>query len=86
MAYLGISPNIGNYTKLDDISSSFDGIKTTFSLTSGGKPFYTSNKFSDTNNKTIPEVLTFRATVGPLHPSLNTKVQTFSVKSSCRVL
>jgi hypothetical protein len=46
MAYKGISPNIGNYTKLDDISSSFDGIETTFSLTSGGKPFYTSNPFT----------------------------------------
>jgi len=46
MAYLGISPNIGAYTKLDDISSLFDGIETTFSLTSGGKPFYTTNPYT----------------------------------------
>ena len=46
MAYLGISPNIGNYTKLDDISSSFDNVTKTFSLTSGGKPFITSNPFT----------------------------------------
>lgn len=46
MAYLGISPNIGAYTKLDDISGSFDGIETTFSLTSGGKPFYTTNPYT----------------------------------------
>ena len=46
MAYLGISPNIGNYTKLDDISGLFDGVETTFSLTSGGKPFYTTNPYT----------------------------------------
>ena len=46
MAYLGISPNIGNYTKLDDISGSFDGVETTLSLTSGGKPFYTTNPYT----------------------------------------
>jgi hypothetical protein len=46
MAYLGISPNIGAYTKLDDISSLFDGVETTFSLTSGGKPFYTTNPYT----------------------------------------
>ena len=46
MAYLGISPNLGSYTKLDDISGSFDGVETTFSLTSGGKPFYTTNPYT----------------------------------------
>jgi hypothetical protein len=46
MTYKGISPNLGSYTKLDDISSSFDGVQTTFSLTSGGKPFYTTNPFT----------------------------------------
>ena len=46
MAYLGKSPQLGSYIKLDDISSSFNGIKTTFSLTSGGKPFYTSNPYT----------------------------------------
>ena len=46
MAYLGKSPQLGSYIKLDDISSSFDGSETTFSLTSGGKPFYTSNPYT----------------------------------------
>ena len=46
MAYLGISPNLGSYTKLDDISGSFDGVETTFSLTSGGNPFYPPNHYT----------------------------------------
>ena len=46
MAYLGRSPQLGSYTKLDDISSSFDGSETTFSLTSGGSPFYTTNPYT----------------------------------------
>ena len=46
MAYLGVSPNLGSYTKLDDISGSFDGSTTTFNLTSGGKPFYTTNPYT----------------------------------------
>lgn len=46
MAYLGRSPQLGSYTKLDDISSSFDGSETTFSLTSGGNPFYCTNPYT----------------------------------------
>ena len=36
MAYLGRTPAIGRYAKLDDIASSFNGSTTTFNLTSGG--------------------------------------------------
>ena len=46
MAYIGRSPQLGSYTKLDDISSSFDGSETTFSLTSGGNPFYCTNPYT----------------------------------------
>ena len=35
MAYLGRGLNSGNYLKLDDISSGFNGSATTFNLTSG---------------------------------------------------
>ena len=38
MAYLGKSPQLGSYVKLDDISGSFDSTEVTFNLTSGGKP------------------------------------------------
>tara|TARA_B100000029_G_scaffold495918_1_gene561516 strand:+ start:113 stop:517 length:405 start_codon:yes stop_codon:yes gene_type:complete len=46
MAYLGKSPKLGSYIKLDDISGSFNGVKTEFNLTSGGKPFHSSNPYS----------------------------------------
>ena len=46
MAYLGRSPQLGSYTKLDDLSSSFDGTTTTFSMTSGGNPFYCTNPYT----------------------------------------
>ena len=36
MAYLGRTPNFGNYRKLDDISSGFNGAATGFNLTVGG--------------------------------------------------
>jgi hypothetical protein len=36
LSYIGVSPTIGNYIELDDISSSFNGSTTTFNLTSGG--------------------------------------------------
>ena len=36
MAYLGRTPIIGRYVKIDDIGSSFNGSLTTFNLTSGG--------------------------------------------------
>ena len=46
MAYLGIPPNLGSYIKLDSISHLFNGSTKTFSLTSGGKPFYTTNPYT----------------------------------------
>ena len=46
MAYLGRSLTSGNYLKLDDISSQFDGSETTFNLTSGGQAFYPGSPFS----------------------------------------
>ena len=36
MPYLGRDLNQGNYLKLDDISSQFDGSKVSFDLTAGG--------------------------------------------------
>jgi len=46
MAYLGRSLDKGNYLKLDDISSQFNGSTTTFNLTSGGTAFYPGSAFS----------------------------------------
>ena len=46
MAYIGRSPQLGSYTKLDDLSSSFDGTTTTFSMTSVGNPFYCTNTYT----------------------------------------
>ena len=46
MAYKGRSPEIGAYRKLDDISGSFDCSETTFNLTLGGDPYYTTNAYT----------------------------------------
>ncbi len=46
MAYLGRPPELGAYKKLDDISGSFDGSETTFNLTLGGDPYYTTNAYT----------------------------------------
>ena len=46
MAYLGRALTSGNYLKLDDISSQFNGSTKTFNLTSGGNPFYPGSAFS----------------------------------------
>lgn len=46
MAYIGRGLDRGNYLKLDDISSQFDGSKTTFNLTTGGQPFFPGSAFS----------------------------------------
>ena len=46
MAYLGRALTSGNYLKLDDISSQFNGSTTTFNLTSGGQTFYPGSAFS----------------------------------------
>ena len=39
MAYIGRALVQGNYVKLDDLQSQFDGSKTTFTLATGGKSF-----------------------------------------------
>ena len=39
MAYIGRTPEVGNYSKLDDISASFNGSLTTFNLTIAGAAF-----------------------------------------------
>jgi len=46
MSYKGIPPQLGSYIKIDSISHLFNGTTTTFSLTSGGKPFYTTNPYT----------------------------------------
>ena len=46
MAYLGRQLTAGNYLKLDDISSSFNGSTTTFNLTSGGSAHYPGSSYS----------------------------------------
>lgn len=46
MAYLGRQLTSGNYLKLDDISSQFNGSTTRFNLTSGGNPYYAGSPFS----------------------------------------
>jgi glutamate synthase domain-containing protein 3 len=46
MAYLGRQLSAGNYLKLDDISSQFNGTTRTFDLRSGGNLFYPGSAFS----------------------------------------
>ena len=46
MPYLGRELTSGNYLKLDDISSQFDGNAVTFQLKSGGSDFYPGSSFS----------------------------------------
>ena len=46
MPYIGRELDSGNYLKLDDISSSFNGSTTTFNLTAGGKAFFPGSAFS----------------------------------------
>jgi len=46
MPYIGRDLNRGNYLKLDDISSSFNGSTTTFNLTVGGSAFTPGSAFS----------------------------------------
>jgi hypothetical protein len=46
MPYIGRELTAGNYLKLDDISSQFDGSKTTFNLTSGGQAFFPGSALS----------------------------------------
>ena len=46
MAYLGRGLDRGNYLKLDDLASQFDGSTVTFNLTSGGQAFFPGSAFS----------------------------------------
>ena len=46
--YIGRPQKTGPYIKLDDISSQFNGSDVTFSLTSGGSPFYADNPYAVT--------------------------------------
>ena len=46
MPYVGRDLQRGNYLKLDDIGSSFNGSTTTFNLTSGGNAFFPGSAFS----------------------------------------
>ena len=46
MPYLGRELTSGNYLKLDDISSQFDGSTVTFQLKSGGSDFFPGSSFS----------------------------------------
>ena len=46
MPYLGRALTAGNYLKLDDLSSQFDGSTVTFNLTSGGQAFYPGSAYS----------------------------------------
>ena len=39
MAYIGRQLTQGNFIKLDDLQSQFDGSKTTFNLTTGGSAY-----------------------------------------------
>ena len=44
--YIGRPQQTGPYIKLDDISDQFDGSTTTFNLTLGGSPYFTSNPYT----------------------------------------
>jgi len=46
MAYLGRGLDRGNYLKLDDLTSQFDGSTTTFELKTGGQAFFPGSSFS----------------------------------------
>ena len=46
MPYLGRELTSGNYLKLDDITSQFDGSTTTFQFKSGGSDFFPGSSFS----------------------------------------
>ena len=46
MAYIGREIESGAYIKLDDITSQFDGTKTTFDLTLGTRPYFCNNPYS----------------------------------------
>ena len=46
MAYLGNRPQNGNFVKIDDISSQFNGSTQTFNVTVSGTPYVPSNPYA----------------------------------------
>jgi len=46
MAYLGNRPQNGNFVKLDDISTQFNGVLSTFNTTVSGQSYTVSNPFA----------------------------------------
>ena len=46
MAYIGRQQSPGSFLKLDDISSQFNNVKTTFDLKVGGEPFFAGNPYT----------------------------------------
>lgn len=46
MPYIGRQVTVGNYLKLDDISSQFNGTETRFNLVAGGQPFYPGSSYA----------------------------------------
>ena len=46
MAYLGQTPQVGNFVKLDDISTSFNGVLSTFNTTVSGQAYTVSNPYA----------------------------------------
>ena len=46
MAYIGRQQSSGSFIKLDDISSQFNNVKTTFDLKVGGESFFPGNPYT----------------------------------------
>ena len=46
MAYIGRQQSPGSFIKLDDISSQFNNVKTSFDLKVGGEPFFAGNPYT----------------------------------------
>ena len=46
MAYIGRQQTSGSFLKLDDISTQFNNVKTTFDLKVGGEPFFAGNPYT----------------------------------------
>ena len=46
MAYIGRQQSSGAFLKLDELSSQFNGSKTTFNLKAGGEAFYPDNPYT----------------------------------------
>jgi len=46
MAYIGRQQTSGSFIKLDDISSQFNNVKTTFDLKVGGESFFPGNPYT----------------------------------------